>query len=48
MGEMLRDQEMNKGAATPSHDERALPTLSEVGITHSMSSRAQKGVVGGL
>ena len=43
MGEMLRDQEMNKGAATPSRGAIAsIPTLAEMGITLSMSSRAQK------
>jgi len=42
MGEMLTAQDMNKGAATPSHGDSALPTLAEVGITYSMSSRAQK------
>ncbi len=47
MGEMLRDQEMNKGEAgqfTGGSTARppAPPTLAEVGITKSMSSRAQK------
>ena len=48
MGEMLRDQEMNKGGEPEketyqSHDATSrTPTLSEVGITKSMSSRAQK------
>ena len=49
MGEMLRDQEMNKGRLKQgielpqSHDATtAIPTLAEVGITKSMSSRAQK------
>jgi len=50
MGEMLRDQEMNKGGGDTStpRTERGVPTLAEIGITYSMSSRAQKGVVGGL
>ncbi len=56
MGEMLRDQEMNRGGVgrgqeqeKRSHDEteQILPTLAGVGITKSMSSRGQKGVVGG-
>jgi hypothetical protein len=49
MGEMLREQEMNKGQLKQgselpqSHDATtAIPTLAEVGIIHSMSSRAQK------
>jgi hypothetical protein len=43
---MLKEQEMNKGAMgigkAPSRNDSALPTLADVGITYSMSSRAQK------
>lgn len=45
MGEMLKEQEMNKGHKfTGGNTPRppAIPTLSEIGITKSMSSRAQK------
>jgi hypothetical protein len=45
IGEMLKDQEMNKGhrfVGGRSVLPPAIPTLAEVGITHSMSSRAQK------
>jgi len=47
MGEMLREQEMNKGGGDTSTGSmvrpvQAIPTLAEVGITKSMSSRAQK------
>jgi len=49
MGEMLKEQEMQTGGdarkiATRSHGatEQIPPTLAEVGITKSMSSRAQK------
>ncbi len=48
MGEMLREQDKNKGGTAekesyPSHDASSrTPTLKEVGITHSESSRAQK------
>lgn len=48
MGEMLREQEMNKGgkgeqAPYRSHGATGItPTLAEVGITKSMSSRAQR------
>ncbi len=44
MGEMLRDQEMQKPRQyqQASRRERLAPTLKEVGITYSMSSRAQK------
>jgi len=52
LGEMLKDQKdaggMNKGKlkqgqnSPPSHDGSAeAPTLSDMGITHNMSSRAQ-------
>lgn len=42
-GEMLREQEKNKGAATPLHDERALalPRLSDLGISEVQSHRWQ-------
>jgi len=44
MGEMLRDQEMQKPGQyqQASRGASVVPTLAEVGITHSMSSRAQK------
>jgi len=47
MGEMLRDQEMNKGGKSEQNLYRShgatskTPTLAVVGITKSMSSRAQ-------
>ncbi len=43
MGEMLRDQEMQKPGQYQqrSHGATLAPTLAEVGITKSMSSRAQ-------
>lgn len=42
-GEMLAGRDMNKGAATPLHDESALaiPKLSELGISESQSHRWQ-------
>jgi len=40
-GEMLRGMELNKGAATPSHDVTPLPTLSDLGIARMQSSRWQ-------
>ena len=44
MGEMLRDQEMQKPGQyqQASLGERLAPTLADIGITYSMSSRAQK------
>jgi len=48
MGEMHREQEMNKGGAAERESYRShgattrKPTLAEVGITKAMSSRAQK------
>lgn len=42
-GEMLASRDMNKGAATPLHDESALaiPKLAELGISESQSHRWQ-------
>ena len=40
-GQMLRDQDKNKGAATADEHERGLPRLEDLGITHSQSSRWQ-------
>ncbi len=43
LGEMLKEQEKNKGAATPLHDERAsVPTLKDQGISEIQSHRWQK------
>ena len=45
MGEMLRDQEMQKAGEhwqKRSYGATVTPTLAEVGITKSISSRAQK------
>ncbi len=42
MGEMLGEQEMNPGGDPPLASREGLPTLADVGITYSMSSRAQK------
>ncbi len=47
LSEMLREQEMNKGGGDTSTGSMVRPvqatsTLAEVGITKSMSSRAQK------
>ncbi len=40
---MLKEQEKNKGAATPLHDERAsVPTLKDQGISEIQSHRWQK------
>ena len=40
-GELLEGMELNRGAATPSHDERALPKLSDMGMNYTQSSRWQ-------
>lgn len=46
LGEMLAAQKaeggLNRGAATPSSATSASPTLAAVGISHDLSSRAQK------
>lgn len=43
-GELLGEQEKHKGAATPSHDKRALflPKLKDLGIDHNQSHRWQQ------
>ena len=38
---MIHETELNKGAATPSHDVRSLPKLENLGITWMQSSRYQ-------
>lgn len=42
LGEMLGEMEKNKGAATPLHDERALPKLHDLGIQEVQSHRWQQ------
>jgi hypothetical protein len=42
-GELWAEMEKNKGAATPSHDESALPlTLKQMGLDHNRSHRLQR------
>jgi len=42
LGEILRDMEKNKGAAANAveRNNRAVPTLSEIGISKNLSSEA--------
>lgn len=42
MGQELATIDKNRGAATPSHDGRALPPLKDLGINHNQSSRWQQ------
>ena len=41
-GELLKETELNKGAATVSNDTTALPKLKDIGITRDQSSNWQR------
>ena len=41
-GELLKETELNKGAATVSSDTTALPKLKDIGITRDQSSNWQR------
>lgn len=41
-GELLKETELNKGAATASSDMTALPKLKDIGITRNQSSNWQR------